>query len=646
MPGDDRGKRIHGSRRSGTIRAMSVEEALRASARVGIVAALLALAAGTLLTPAFFDPLVPAVLAVLFATLLASVVPGVLAGVLPRGSARSAAVVAGAVLGAIAAVVVVAFAVDRGGVLALAAAIGALAGAVAGRACVAPRGWRTGLAVGTAALLAATGVRAVSTTAAAAGGKLVVVGVDGGTWRVMGPLVERGELPTVARIEREGVHGVLTSMEPTASPVVWTTIATGRLPAAHGIHDFYATQNDDLRSARFWEIAAAHGDSVGIFEWLVTWPPDDLPGFIVPGWLARDAQTRPADLGWLKRLGELAHGGSRALYDGLRFASTVSMAEDGADAWRLRDRRATYRAGRYVQQAIVGDVFLERYRRERPGVAAVVFYGTDALSHAYWNYQEPDPDVPAEDVALYGDTIREYYRRLDGFLGRLLTTVGPETSVLVISDHGFHGAQQRDIAVSSAKVVKALHVDDRFTAYSMNRRVFLTHRHPRTAAARKDVDDLATMVRALTIDGEPVLQVGVEPATSVSLQLAPGMDRRDPGTRIEGSSTELRLADVITPTSWTGSHEPAGILLGWGPRFRHGFVVQDATIRDVAPTILALLGYPVADDMDGRVLTELFRDAPTVQHVASYDAAIPQRKAIGRADGQVEEQLRALGYVQ
>jgi hypothetical protein len=533
-----------------------------------------------------------------------------------------------------------------------------VAGGALARACTAPPVWRVALATAALLLALVAGARAASATAAGGGGGLVVVGVDGGTWRVMDPLLARGELPTVARIQREGAHGILWSMQPSVSPLLWTTIATGRLPMEHGVHGFYRRQNDDLKAARFWEIAAAHGARVGIFQWLVTWPPDALPGFIVPGWLARDARTQPPSLSWIKTLelrgqhhemptaGELAHGGMQALHDGLRFASLVSATRDGAVAWRLADARASHRAGRFVQAALVGDVFLGHWRRERPGVSAVVFYGTDALSHAYWRYYEPDADVPPAEVAEYGDAINEYYRRVDAFLGRLLDTVGPETTVLVVSDHGFKGAQERAVALGSSKILRAFEASRDFVAQAVDRQVYVTHRHPGTQEALQDVAQLARRAAAVTIDGQPLMEVRVDPGTSVTLELRPGMDDLDPGTRFEVESRVLRVGDLVTGTSWSGSHEEAGILMAHGPRIRPG-LRADASIRDVTPTILALLGLPVADDMDGRVVDELFTAAPAVARVASYDDVVPRRQSTagGDVDDDVEERLRALGYV-
>lgn len=69
-------------------------------------------------------------------------------------------------------------------------------------------------------------------------GRVVVIGIDGADWRVIRPLVESGPLTHFKRLVEEGATGTLRSMEPSASPSLWTTVTTGVKPERHGIHGF------------------------------------------------------------------------------------------------------------------------------------------------------------------------------------------------------------------------------------------------------------------------------------------------------------------------------------------------------------------------------------------------------------------------
>src|SRR5512139_822384 len=68
--------------------------------------------------------------------------------------------------------------------------------------------------------------------------KIAVFGVDAADWREIDPLVASGRLPAFARLKRVASLGVLRADPPLLSPIIWTTIATGRPPEDHGVIDF------------------------------------------------------------------------------------------------------------------------------------------------------------------------------------------------------------------------------------------------------------------------------------------------------------------------------------------------------------------------------------------------------------------------
>ena len=110
------------------------------------------------------------------------------------------------------------------------------------------------------------------------------------------PLVAEGALPSFAKLAADGVQAELETVEPVNSPTVWTSIATGRSPSAHGISNFLQTALDRKVPTVFERLAAA-GRRVGLYDYLVTWPPTALPnGFMIPGWTQRDAAREPPDV--------------------------------------------------------------------------------------------------------------------------------------------------------------------------------------------------------------------------------------------------------------------------------------------------------------------------------------------------------------
>src|SRR5262249_8152509 len=96
----------------------------------------------------------------------------------------------------------------------------------------------------------------------------------------------------------------------------------------------------------------------------------------------------------------------------------------------------------------------------------------------------------------------------------------------------------------------------------------------------------------------------------------------------------------------SGTHRPEGILIVSGPGVRPGPIAEPPSLVDLAPTLLACAGLPVPEDMDGRVLAELFPAPPDLRHVAPVDAAEGRDEALSaEEEDQVMERLRALGYL-
>jgi predicted AlkP superfamily phosphohydrolase/phosphomutase len=116
---------------------------------------------------------------------------------------------------------------------------------------------------------------------------------------------------------------------------------------------------------------------------------------------------------------------------------------------------------------------------------------------------------------------------------------------------------------------------------------------------------------------------------------------------------------VISPAFGpTGDHRMEGILIASGPAFQAGAIPQDACLLDIAPTVLHLLGVPVPDDMDGRVLSEVLdpivaQSAPALvlePELAGVEASgspgISAKSSYSKEDDTaIQQRLADLGYL-
>jgi len=110
-----------------------------------------------------------------------------------------------------------------------------------------------------------------------------VYGIDGATWKILEPMIKAGELPNLERHYNSGIRGVLRSRAPVLSPVVWTTIFTGRLADQHGVEDWKTSQSTHRRTKAVWNIATDAGFAVNVFNVPATWPPEPINGVMMSG---------------------------------------------------------------------------------------------------------------------------------------------------------------------------------------------------------------------------------------------------------------------------------------------------------------------------------------------------------------------------
>ncbi len=413
-------------------------------------------------------------------------------------------------------------------------------------------------------------------------GPILVIGIDGADWSVLEPLVEAGELPNLARLIAEGASGKLRSLEPRRmSPVIWTTIATGRSPEDHGIGEplvgkdrqgqtTYSHYSSNMwRAPAFWDIFGRSGFDVGVIAWLVSWPPWEVNGFMVSQHLQylldfhgvgeEKGVTWPLELG--EGIAPFVRGKSAiAQVELSRFVNEESELSMDALHEHYDSALRTALSGDESSMGVAGFLFAKHV----PALSCVYVRGVDEVSHRFWIHEHEetrppyDPAHPATELLekqaeALGGLVREYYRYTDEHVGRLLKLFPDETTVLVCSDHGFRGPG---------------------------------------------------------IWGEQGPWMGVD------------------------------------------QHGLEGVLIMKGPGIEWGASIENATVYDIAPTLLTMAGLPVARDMPGHALTDAFTDEFSATHgvtlIETYGEVVRDDTAPieSPVDDEVRERLRSLGYIQ
>jgi predicted AlkP superfamily phosphohydrolase/phosphomutase len=259
-------------------------------------------------------------------------------------------------------------------------------------------------------------------------GKCLIIGLDGVTFDVIKPWAAADELPVLAKLMREGAHGVLNAFPNLNSAAAWTSIITGCNPAKHGIYDFgtrplpgqkewQPTTALDRRRPPFWLMLNQAGRKTGIINIPITYPVEPVDGFMISGMDAPDLDapgaTHPPSL-----MQELRGAGIDYIQDIVTLKNTRLRDGDrlppGVEA--MIDARA--KSALHLMQHHEWDALM------------VVFVATDRVQHEYWGYGDPASD-PSWNV------LRETYRLLDRYIGELIAAAGPDVTTFVLSDHGF-----------------------------------------------------------------------------------------------------------------------------------------------------------------------------------------------------------------
>jgi predicted AlkP superfamily phosphohydrolase/phosphomutase len=409
--------------------------------------------------------------------------------------------------------------------------------------------------------------------------RIVVIGIDGIGPDQVRDGISRGTLPAFAQALRRGTHGPLATLRPTEGPPIWTTLLTGRLPREHGIKSFTT-----------YRLAG----SPGVFELL---PKGALVGALErTGLVTRSPVTA-------------ASRQRRALWEIL---NAFGIQTGTVRVW-----------GTHPPQNVKGFVLSPYFHllRHDPARAGEALHPPDLLREVTARGVEAEDvertmlplfvDIQAQmpaDAATWRRELVERalvpditYERAGAVLRQAYDPPFFVTCYqgLDVVGHAFtrFATPERFGDVTSAEVRRYGAVVDRYAAY-------LSERVGEAAAALRPGEVL------LVVSGH-----GMDPVRLWRRALY--------GLTSDGPAQ-----------SGTHAAAPDGFLLAVGDGIREGAVVSSASVLDVAPTILYLMGLPVARDMEGRVLAEIveerFARAHPVTFIPSYESlAVTASRATG-----------------
>ncbi|MBW2284299.1 MAG: alkaline phosphatase family protein [Deltaproteobacteria bacterium] len=289
--------------------------------------------------------------------------------------------------------------------------------------------------------------------------KVLFIGWDGADWQMIDPLMDAGKMPNLNRLVNQGVMGNVSTLSPTLSPILWTSIATGKRPFKHGIHGF--TEPDPhgggirpitavaRKTKAVWNILSQNERKCVVVSWWPSHPAEPINGVMVSNhyqravapygnpWPVRPGTVHPPRLD--ENLAEL-----RTHPQELDPRLIQGFVPRLADIDQEKDRRIETMARLIAESITVKDAACAIMHYEPWDFSAVYFDSIDRFCHFFMPYHPPRLSwVDKTDFKRYRHVVESGYMLLDAHLGTLLRVAGEDVTVILVSDHGFHSGRLR-----------------------------------------------------------------------------------------------------------------------------------------------------------------------------------------------------------
>lgn len=258
--------------------------------------------------------------------------------------------------------------------------------------------------------------------------QVVVVGLDGTRLDTLQFLSQQGVMPNVGRILAAGAFGRLRSVLPPYSAPAWVTMTTGANPGKHGVYDFYQrdarvgsqipVSSASVAAKPVWHILGDSGHRVSVVNVPITYPPRPLNGVVVSDFLLTpDGDTNYAYPPEVK-------------------AQIQQLVPDFHPAPFRTPSRTLAFARQVTEWTDQAEQVCQMIAREYPcSFFMNVFQATDIVQHYFFDYLQPDRLTQTEDPIVAA--LLHLYRRLDDIVGARLAMLDGETTLVLVSDHGF-----------------------------------------------------------------------------------------------------------------------------------------------------------------------------------------------------------------
>ncbi len=289
--------------------------------------------------------------------------------------------------------------------------------------------------------------------------KVLLIGWDAADWKIINPLLDQGLMPTLEDFVNHGVMGNLATLHPVLSPMLWNSIATGMRPDKHGILGFTepAPKTGGIRPVTstsrkvkaIWNILTQRGYKTHMLGWFASHPAEPINGISVSD--LYPYAMAPLEKEWPLPPGAVHPESMRETFAGLRMhpgevteAAILPWIPRAAEIDQEKDKRLESFAKIVAETCSIHNAATWILENEPWDFMAVYYNAIDHFCHGFMHFHPPRMEgLPEDQFEIYKDVVNGAYRFHDMMQQTLLELAGPEATVLLVSDHGFHSDHLR-----------------------------------------------------------------------------------------------------------------------------------------------------------------------------------------------------------
>jgi predicted AlkP superfamily phosphohydrolase/phosphomutase/Flp pilus assembly protein TadD len=302
--------------------------------------------------------------------------------------------------------------------------------------------------------------------------KVLLIGWDAADWKIINPLLDSGQMPALEKFINQGVMGNIATLDPPLSPMLWTSIATGKRAYQHGILGFTEADTETgniqpiLGSSRkvkaIWNILNQHEIKSNVIGWWPSHPAEPISGVTISNFYQKAVNT--IDKPWPMMPGTVHPERLKETLAALRIhpqeltpAHIYPFVPKAHEVDQEKDKRLNVAAKILADCSSIHAAATYVMEHEEWEFMAVYYDAVDHFCHAFMKFHPPQlPGLPDDLFDFYKDVVTSAYKFHDMMFERLLQLAGPETTVILMSDHGFHSDHLRPLSLPKEPAAPAL----------------------------------------------------------------------------------------------------------------------------------------------------------------------------------------------